>query len=303
MSSSGSWERAAGAAADECAVVEQEEGTVKVSGFTIVKNATLLEYPLVESILSILPIVDEYVVLIGKSEDDTVAKVEAIGSPKIRIVANEWNDTDRKDGLLFSRLTNLALAECRGRWAFYLQADEVIHENDLRKLSRMMQENAEREEIKAMVLRFRNFHGDYRTYNPYSHRRAARIVRNNGEVVSAGDAVGFCLRGHPERRSIQDSHPANVLHTGIYVYHYSWVKDVRGLVEKANLMQGHYFGDDARKVTEYELEAHKMKRFRGSHPKVMEKRISEFRSPFPPLPNRWLNPKFYLHVLRHGYKG
>jgi len=277
---------------------------MKVSGFTIVKNAVLLEYPLVESILSILPIVDEYVVLIGKSDDDTLERVKAIDSPKIRIIENEWRDDKKKGGEFFSDLTNIALKECTGDWAFYLQADEVIHEKDLSRLRGLMEEHLGNQQIKAISLRIRNFHGDYRTFNPYSHRKAIRIIRNNGEIESVGDAVTFTLKSSPEKKTIQCLIPENILIIrDIHIFHYSWVKDKRTLLEKENLMRVHYHGDGASLVKEYRLEDYWYKHFNGSHPKVMEERIAGFRSPFPPYPNRWLNPKFYIYLLRHGYKG
>lgn len=276
---------------------------MRVSGFTIVKNATILQYPLVESILSILPIVDEYVVLIGKSDDDTVARVEAIGSPKIRILHHEWNDTVRDGGLYFSMLTNEALRECTGDWAFCLQADEVIHEKDIPTLVRLMEENIGRKEVKAISLRFLHFVGDYRTYNPYGHRKAERIVRNDGEVVALGDAVGFGLRDDPEGKRIQEWSRGRVVFSNVHIYHYSWVKDRRALTEKWNLIQPYYHGEKAGEIEEYPFDLRMVKRFKGTHPKVMEQRIAEFRSPLPPYPNRWLNPGFYGYLFRHGYKG
>lgn len=276
---------------------------MKVSAFTIVKNAVLLEYPVVESILSILPIVDEYVVLIGKSDDDTLERVKAIGSPKIRIVENEWRDDKKTGGEFFSDLTNVALEECTGDWAFYLQADEVLHEKDLPRLRSIMEQQLDNPQTLAISLRIRNFHGDYQTFNPYSHRHAIRIIRNNGEMISVGDAVTFTLKSSAEKRTIQSLIPEKIISIrDMYIFHYSWVKDKRALLKKDNLMRVHYQGEDVSLVNEYKLDFW-YKRFRGSHPKVMEKRIAEFQSPFPPYPNRWLLPKFYLHLFRHGYKG
>jgi len=276
---------------------------MKVSGFTIVKNAVLLEYPLVESILSILPIVDEYVVLIGKSDDDTLERVKAIDSPKIRIVENEWCDDKKKAGVFFSDLTNIALEECTGDWAFYLQADEVIHEKDLSRLHRLMEEQVGNQQIKAISLRIRNFHGDYRTFNPYSHRKAIRIIRNNGEIESVGDAVTFTLKSSPERETIQRLIPESIISIrDIYIFHYSWVKDKRALLKKDNLMRVHYQGEDVSLASEYKLD-YWYTSFKGLHPAVMKERIAGFQSPFPPYPNRWFNPKFYLYLLHHGYKG
>ncbi len=44
---------------------------MKVSGFTIIKNAVINGYPIVEAITSILPVVDEMIVLVGDCDDDT----------------------------------------------------------------------------------------------------------------------------------------------------------------------------------------------------------------------------------------
>jgi len=276
---------------------------MKISGFTIIKNAVALQYPFIECIRSILPVVDEYVVLIGKSDDDTVARVEAIGSPKIRILHHEWNDTVREGGLYFSMLTNEALRACTGDWAFCLQADEVIHEKDLPSLVRLMEENLDRKQIKAISLRFRHFYGDYRTYNPYGHRKAERILRNDGEIIALGDAVAFGLRSDPKGVRIQEGPREQVLFSNIHIFHYSWVKDRRALAEKWNLIQPYYCGDKAQKIVDFPFDLRMVKRFEGTHPKVMEKRIAEFQSPLPHYPNRWMNPRFYGYLLRHGYKG
>ena len=101
---------------------------MKVSGFSFCRNAVLYDYPVVESIRSILPIVDEFVVNVGRCDDGTLDLIRSIGDPKIRIVESVWDETLRKNGLVYSQQTNLALSHCTGDWAFYIQADEVIHE-------------------------------------------------------------------------------------------------------------------------------------------------------------------------------
>ena len=64
---------------------------MKISGFTIVRNAIKYNYPVVESIRSILPICDEFIVNVGESEDETLDLVQAIGSETVRIIGNEWD--------------------------------------------------------------------------------------------------------------------------------------------------------------------------------------------------------------------
>ena len=44
---------------------------MKISGFTFIRNGTILGYPFIESINSILPICDEFIIAVGPSEDST----------------------------------------------------------------------------------------------------------------------------------------------------------------------------------------------------------------------------------------
>jgi len=59
---------------------------VKVSGFTIIRNAIKYDFPVVECVSSILPICDEFVISVGKSEDNTLDLIRSIDSKKIRII-------------------------------------------------------------------------------------------------------------------------------------------------------------------------------------------------------------------------
>ena len=118
-----------------------------VSGFTFCRNAVSLGYPLGESIRSILPIVDEFVVALAPSDDGTGDLIEKIGSPKIRIVETAWDDSVTTDARVLSAQATFALSRCRFPWAFHLQADEVIHEEDLPRLQGLMREHAENREM------------------------------------------------------------------------------------------------------------------------------------------------------------
>ena len=83
------------------------------------------DYPVVESIRSILPVVDEFIVKCRAAVTmSTLELIQSIGDPKIRIVESVWDETLRKDGLIYAQQTNIALSHCTGDWAFYIQADE-----------------------------------------------------------------------------------------------------------------------------------------------------------------------------------
>ena len=76
---------------------------MKISGFTFVFDAIRFDYPVVESIKSILPIVDEFIVNVGPDEDDTLGLIESIGDPKINIVQSQWNPNLNTGGYLFAQ--------------------------------------------------------------------------------------------------------------------------------------------------------------------------------------------------------
>jgi hypothetical protein len=56
---------------------------MKITGFTIIRNAIKYDYPVVEAITSILPVCDEFVVAVGNSVDGTLELIKSINSEKI----------------------------------------------------------------------------------------------------------------------------------------------------------------------------------------------------------------------------
>jgi len=155
---------------------------MRLSGFTFVRNAVRYQYPLVESIRSILPIVDEFVVNVGRCDDGTLQLVRSVTDPKIRIIESIWDENLRRDGLIYSQQTNIALSHCTGDWAFYLQADEVIHERDLPQILEALTRNHRNPAVRGLLFRYLHFVGDYWSLNPWFYHRAVRIIRNNGEI-------------------------------------------------------------------------------------------------------------------------
>ena len=103
---------------------------MKIAGFTIIKNAVVNDFPIVEAIKSILPVVDEMIVLIGDSTDATIALIESIGDPKIKIHHSVWDKNLRKGGVVLAVETDKAFQyiDASFDWAFYIQGDEVVHE-------------------------------------------------------------------------------------------------------------------------------------------------------------------------------
>nr|WP_321355895.1 hypothetical protein [uncultured Draconibacterium sp.] len=45
---------------------------MKVCGFTFIRNDEKYDFPIIEAIISVLPICDYFVVVVGKSEDKSI---------------------------------------------------------------------------------------------------------------------------------------------------------------------------------------------------------------------------------------
>ena len=240
---------------------------MKISGFTIARNAIKYHYPIIESINSILPICDEFIVNVGDSEDDTLQFIEAIRSPKIKIIQNKWDFSKGKEVLSFQ--TNLALQECRGDWAFYLQSDEVIHENDLLALKKLMQKYLHHQNIEAFRFRWLHFYGSYYRYRIDSgwYQKQDRIIRNNGAIQSSGDAYSF------ER---VDKAPIKRMNTCKLLYHYGWVHDAETMSQRRRNAEKIGFTQLKEEERNQKYSYGNLNRFPvyfGAHPAVMKNRI------------------------------
>jgi glycosyltransferase involved in cell wall biosynthesis len=280
---------------------------MRISGFTFGRNLVKLDYPVVESITSILPLVDELIVNLGVSEDNSLEVIQSIQSPKIRILESVWDEQMRKDGLVLSYQANLALAQCSGDWAFYIQADEVVHETDLPRIETALQKYAKDEQILGLMFRYYHFDGDYWSLNPWRYRKEIRVIRNDGRSEVCGDACGFHTKA--DRLFFKDGPKSRWAWSGAHIYHYGWVKTTpRALWERKKSLE-YFYHDDQYLEKKYsplrdlEIDYYDiLKEFRGSHPAVMKNRVSQaFR--LQERGNRWLNPRFYREVFRHGFKG
>lgn len=240
---------------------------MRVSGFTIVRNAVKYNYPVIESIRSILPVCDEFIVNVGDSDDETLDLIQSIGSAKIRVIENVWDMSQKSEVL--SRQTNLALDACRGDWAFYLQSDEVIHEDDLDKLKALMIRYCDDPQVDALRFSWLHFYGSYYRYRIDHgwYQKQDRIIRNNGMIESVGDAYAF------GRKDGQDLRREN---TGCFVYHYGWVhpQDVMA-ARRANAAEIGFVSlkSDERRPQYSYGDLNRFPVYFGTHPKVMEQRI------------------------------
>jgi hypothetical protein len=208
-----------------------------ISGFTVIRNARIMGYPVVPAIRSILPIVDEFIVGVGQSDDDTRALIESIGDSRIRIFDTFWDPARQTGGTILADKTNEAMAQCRGDWCFYVQADEVVHERDLPAIARSCADYREDRRVEGLLFRYIHFYGSYAVVATGRdwYRQEVRIVRRAANARSVSDAQSFL---------VGDRKPA-VKWSGGTIYHYGHVKPPRLMGEKHKLMSRWFHGHAA----------------------------------------------------------
>lgn len=237
---------------------------MKVSGFTFIRNGTLLGYPYIESIRSVLPICDEFVVAVGESDDDTLARIRAIGSDKVRILECQWNERMQDRGYVYAQQKMIAQFNCSGDWAFYLEGDEVLHEDDLATIRASMERHLADACIEALVFDYHHFFGspDWRAISPGWYRRAPRIIRNTIRTW-APDGLFWVVMDKNKR----GRYP-NAALVGAPIYHYGHVRSVAAMREK-NQRVGKYWGHDHPLFNGYQIDPQALAPFAGSHPAIV----------------------------------
>jgi hypothetical protein len=238
---------------------------MKVSGFTFIKNGVILGYPFVQSIQSILPIVDEFVVNIGDSDDDTLELIKSIDSPKIRIIESKWSQNMKDKGYVYGQQKMISQFNCSGDWAFYIEGDEIYHENDLNQIKASMESHLKDSNIEALVLDFYHFYGNANTYldSPGWYRSEARIRKTSCRSY-APDGLFWVVLGNNKKGRYPKAK-----HTGVHCFHYGWVRSQDQMNLKSKQVQ-RYWGRVHQKIDYTQMDSKIFKRFNGTHPKVIQ---------------------------------
>jgi len=267
----------------------------KISAFTLIKNAINFDYPVVESINSLLPMVDEYVINVGDSDDGTRELIQDNfgDNPKCVIFDSVWEKPE--DGTnFFSNQTNKALEKCTGDWCFYLQADECVHEDEFNQIKESI-DFCEKNNKIAIVFKYYHFEKNYdslrKTYSEGfdCYEDEVRVFKNNIGVVSWGDAQGFCLNDAQRFAVSLRKYENDIYCPDLHIYHYGYVKSAKKMLDKKKALNEFYFNEAHFSEEQKQRELAKIKNakdeyefsfqlndFNGTHPTSMRERIERF---------------------------
>ena len=248
---------------------------MKVTGFTIAKNAVTFDYPVVEAITSVLPLCDAFIVNVGHCDDGTLELIQGIHSDKIKIIQSQWDDTLREGGKLLALETNRAFdaIDPAHDWAFYIQADEILHEKYHATVRAAMEAHKYNLLVEGLLFKYTHFYGsyDYIGNSRRWYRNEIRIIRNDKKIRSYKDAQGF--RKNDEKLRVKAIDAS--------IYHYGWVKPPKAQQEKQKQFHKMWHSDEqvkkmvsAADTFDYHT-IDSLRHFDDTHPAVMQKRIQE----------------------------
>jgi hypothetical protein len=252
---------------------------MKVTGFSFIKNAIKFQYPVVEAIQSVLPLCDEFIIAVGDSDDGTRDLIASIDPKKIRIIDTVWDEHFKKEGRTLALETDKAFRAIGDDtdWCFYIQGDEVLHEQYYDEVYQQLIKWKEAKEVDGLLFKYRHFYGsyDYVGISSTWYRNEIRIIKNDKSIYSYRDAQGF-RKGNNEKLLVK---PINA-----YIHHYGWVREPKAMFAKQTNFR-RFYHDDGNKEMNYvgEVDYTKidaLKKYTGTHPKVMQSKIASINWQF-----------------------
>lgn len=249
---------------------------MKISGLSFIRNGISLGYPFVEAIRSVLPVVDEMVIVVGDSDDGSREAVEAINDARIRIIDSVWHPRIWPKASVLAQQTNLGLMHCTGDWVVYVQGNELFHERDLPRLQELMEIHVDNDEVEGLLIERLVFYGDYRNFvrvYPDRHKYVVRAFKPWRGVYAITSAMTFAafdswgLHG----RSLR------CVDSGIDMFRYGKILSPDAMRYKLRHAPHKLKGDQA----QFEVESYynwlprqHVRPYTGDHPAVMGERIA-----------------------------
>ena len=236
-----------------------------ISGFTFIRNGVELGFPFEASIRSLLPLVDEFVVVVGKSNDDTLDRIHAIESPKIRVIETIWNERMADRGFVYAQQKMIAQFACTGDWAFYLEGDEVVHEAELANIRASVDKHHNNPAVEALVFDYFHFYGtpEFVANSPAWYRRECRLIRNTIRSYAPDGQYWLITADHKKGRNPQAA-LANA-----HIYHYGWVRSHETMQKKFDQVSK-FWSHSAPTIRYSQFDAQVLQPFTGTHPELIK---------------------------------
>ncbi|MBU0655716.1 MAG: glycosyltransferase family 2 protein [Gammaproteobacteria bacterium] len=239
---------------------------MRISGFTFIRNGCSLGYPFAASIRSVMPLCDEFIIAVGESSDDTLQVLKKLQQeyPLIRLLETRWNENMQDRGFVYAQQKMIAHYSCTGDWAFYLEGDEVLHEQDIPRLRQRLKEVHNKPEVECLVFDYYHFFGspEWVAISPGWYRRAPRILRNTLRSYSP-DGLYFLVMDKKKQGRYPNAATANVP-----IYHYGHVRKREDMQRKVEQVSKYWGKTES--FDQYDIDPMALAPFTGQHPETVK---------------------------------
>jgi hypothetical protein len=195
-------------------------------------------------------------------------------------------------GYVYGQQKMIAQFNCTGDWAFYIEGDEVYHEDDLDKIRASMQMHVDNSEVEALVFDFYHFYGNENSYldSPGWYRSEARIIKNSVRSYAPDGLFWLVLDSNKKGR-----YP-KAKHTSARCYHYGWVRSEEQMNLKSEKVQK-YWGGEPAKIDYSQMDQSIIKEFSGTHPRIVQDWLPKDKGVYQTDPNYAPTKKQKKHRL------
>lgn len=161
----------------------------------VIKNGVKQGYPFWESLKSCLSFADEIVISEGYSDDGTAEYIRKFidmysGKVKFRLYNDDWNSFQTPYGEVIAAVSYKNMRRCEYEWVYYLQADEVLHDDNSAFVRSIAEGN---DGYNAVMFEFYHFINGWEPIpmGGAAYHHAIRMVRNKNDICFMGDAWTF----------------------------------------------------------------------------------------------------------------
>lgn len=229
----------------------------------------ILDYLIVQSVSSLLPICDEVVICDCDSDDGTKQIINdwATQEPKIKVVDYLWTDPKGDPGWYVTWVnyakSNLSTSHC-----ILLDADELLHEDSQREVL-----DAARDK-KVLICNRHNFWKDAQHLIPDGQCCSREVIR-------VGPTKMFMPSDYPDPRCQEAMDEA--VKSNVQLFHYGFLRERKAFFRKARAVQKIWADDydkrlEAAEKGEGNWMDHdgvvpwkdKLDKFKGTHPEIIK---------------------------------
>jgi hypothetical protein len=181
------------------------------------------------------------------------------------VIETIWNERMADRGFVYAQQKMIAQFACTGDWAFYLEGDEVVHQDELASIRASVDKHHTNPAVEALVFDYFHFYGtpDFVANSPAWYRRECRLIRNTIRSYAPDGQYWLVTSDHKKGRNPQAA-LANA-----HIYHYGWVRSNEAMQKKLDQVSK-FWSHGAPTIRYSEFDEKVLQPFTGTHPELVK---------------------------------